>query len=64
MVYRCASVYHMGSVLGPINFTSCDAELETVAAMFGVRIHLYADDSRLLMHCEPSSVGPAVVSSS
>jgi len=44
------------SVLGPLLFVLYTAELADLAAKYGVKLHAFADDNQLHVHCDLSNV--------
>ena len=45
-----------GSVLGPPLFILYTADLAELASTFGVKLHAFADDNQLHVHCDLSNV--------
>ena len=45
-----------GSVLGPLLFLLCTAELAELAAGYGATLHAFADDNQLYLHCRIDDV--------
>ena len=49
-----------GSVLGPLLFIRHTADLAELALTFGVKLHAFADDNQLHVHCDLSNVMSSV----
>ena len=49
------SVLH-GSVLGPLLFILYTVKLAHLAAKYGVKLHAFADDNQLHVHCDLGNV--------
>ena len=49
-----------GSVVGPLLFILYTAELADLAAKYGVKLHAFADNSQLHVHCDLSNVSASV----
>ena len=50
-----------GSVLGPLLFILYTADLADLASEFGVKLHAFADDNQLHVHCDLSDVLSSVI---
>ena len=47
-------LYHWAQYLGRWCSYRSRADLAELAADYGIKLHAYADDSQLLIHCEPN----------